>query len=190
MCIGKNSVECQPEPSSPVQSPSVVGDVLTSTYCSSIDRQCKPYYRTNPKEPDTSCKCALPVVVIWTFYAMKIPKFTDMEADDITSLFVKIEDEFLYMWNKSIFVNRTIPLQKTQLVMEVESANQLAVSIFPPTGIDTWSNYNVTYIQFVLQNQDIWFTSIGPMSSYFPNPRYTPPSKSYLFPQVSSNERC
>jgi hypothetical protein len=57
------------------------------------------------------------------------------------------------------------------------SFNTMNVLIFPPAGgAPEWDPNNATVISSALQNQDIWFSSIGPMSVYFYGGPYAGPS--------------
>lgn len=124
---------------------------------------CSSEYVINPKFVGT-CQCARPVIAECSFYAIKIPLFT---ADNITEM----EKQFTTGLRDSQFPEN-LTLQITQTVVEVASSNEVRVLIFPPKYSTVWSSREADLISYALQNQEIQFPSIGPISCEFHGSSY------------------
>ena len=121
-----------------------------------------PAFSVNPNHPQ-GCQCVRPVIGTWHFYALKVFNLSLLAPSAMTGL----TKDFLGMWRASEFTGG-LPLDLGQVFLDnTVSYNTMNVLIFPPIGVSEWDVHNATIISFVLQNQDIWFQSIGPMSVYF-----------------------
>ena len=129
--------------------------VPSSTPPSECTNECSTDYAVNPRA-SSGCECAHPVIVTCTFYATKVPILTDFKIIDLEKYFITELRESRYI--------ASLQLEDTQAVINIISTNQMDLSVFPPNSTSFWSPTEAAILSYVLQNHDVEFPQIGPLS--------------------------
>ncbi|KAI5081004.1 hypothetical protein GOP47_0004187 [Adiantum capillus-veneris] len=131
--------------------PTQVGTLEAPAMGTECTNDCDPEYAINKKD-SSSCQCAYPVVSTCNFPASRYPTLSNFVSE--------MEHIIAAGLNGSQYLEGIL-IQDTQVVVDVSSANEIRISVFPPSNMTAWPSRNVTVISYAIKNRDIDFDPIG-----------------------------